>query len=361
MRERTPRLVVAAAVVSIGAIAALLVASSAVGRSQSAPTNTKEPSITYVYPIQVGTILTGNRGSWNKADRFVYQWLRCNDNGESCKKIENASGTTYTVVNADQGHTLRLDVTASNADGKTTARANATGQVPKKPGAPVELSPPTLSGQAVVGETLTATTGKWKGDQPISYTFKWQSCTPNLSSCPANGASGNTYTVKGADTGKRLRVKVIAKNNTGQTASLSDPTAKVTEAGGGGGGGGSSVPASSLVEGDRLIVDAVHFSPNPVTSRSTPIQVRITVKDNKGKLVRGALVSMVSTPVVTSSPTPADTDSNGTVVYTIQPESDFPIKNGYSVQFYVKAYRAGDPTLGGVSGARLVQVATRVS
>jgi hypothetical protein len=89
--------------------------------------------------------------------------------------------------------------------------------------------------------------------------------------------------------------------------------------------------------------------------------VRITVKDNKGKLVRGALVSMVSTPVVTSSPTPSETDSNGLVVYTIQPEGDFPIKNGYSVQFYVKAYRAGDPTLGGVSGARLVQVATRVS
>ena len=360
MRKRTPRLVAAAAVVSVVTVAALFVASSAVGRSQAAPTNTSEPFITYVYPIKVGTILTGNKGAWQKADRFTFQWLRCNDNGESCKKIGGATGTTYTVVNADQGHTLRLDVTASNADGGTTVRANATSEVPTKPGVPVEASPPTISGQAVVGETLTATTGKWKGNQPISYTFKWQSCTPNLSSCPANGASGNTYTVKGADTGKRLRVKVIAKNSAGQTAGLSDPTAKVTESGGGG-GGGSSVPASSLVAGDRLIVDAVHFSPNPVTSRSTPIKVSITVKDNKGKFVRGALVSMVSTPVVTSSPTPAETDSNGSVAYTIQPESDFPIKNGYSVQFYVKAYRAGDPTLGGVSGARLVQVATKTS
>ena len=187
------------------------------------------PTITYVYPIKVGTVLTGNKGAWQKADRFTFQWLRCNDNGESCKKIGSATGTTYTVVNADQGHTIRLDVTASNADGSTTVRANATSEVPTKPGAPVEVSPPTISGQAVVGETLTATTGKWKGNQPISYTFKWQSCTPNLSSCPANGASGNTYTVKGADTGKRLRVKVIAKNSAGQTAGLSDPTAKVTE------------------------------------------------------------------------------------------------------------------------------------
>jgi hypothetical protein len=360
MRKRTPRLVAAAAVVSVATVTALLVASSAVGRSQAAPTNTKEPFVTYVYPIKVGTILTGNRGSWNGANSFVYHWGRCNDNGEACTKINNATSLVYTVVNADEGHTLRLRVTASNADGDTTAVANATSEVPIKPGAPVELSPPAISGQAVVGETLTATTGKWKGNQPISYTFKWQSCTPNLSSCPANGANGNTYTVKGADTGKRLRVKVIAKNNAGQTAALSDPTAKVTEAGGGGGGGGSSVPASSLVAGDRLIVDTVHFSPNPVTSRSTPITVQITVKDNKGKFVRGALVSMVSTPVVTSSPTPAETDSNGSVAYTVQPESDFPIKNGYSVQFYVKAYRAGDPTLGGVAGARLVQVGTRV-
>src|SRR5436190_7429121 len=108
MRKRTPRLAAATAVAALGVLAALLVAASAVGRSQSAPTNTKEPTITYVYPIQVGTILTGNKGSWQKADRFTFQWLRCNDNGESCKKIGNATGTTYTVVNADQGHTLRL-------------------------------------------------------------------------------------------------------------------------------------------------------------------------------------------------------------------------------------------------------------
>src|SRR5262245_60353161 len=357
MGYRTRRIAVGTGLLVAVTVAALLVASAAVGRSQAAPTNTKEPSISYVYPIKVGTVLTGHRGSWTGADRFTYQWLRCNDNGEGCKKISNATDTTYKVVDADQKHTIRLDVTAANADGKTTVRANATSQVPAKPGAPVVLSPPTVSGQAVVGETLTATTGSWKGDQPISYSFKWQSCTANLSSCTATGDTGNTHKVVAAEVGKRVRVKVLAKNDVGQTAGLSDATAVVKEQG----GGGSSVPASSRVAGARPIVDTVKFSPNRVTTRSQPIQVRITVKDNKGKLVRGALVSMVSTPVVTSSPTPAETDSNGTVAYTIQPENDFPIKNGYSVQFYVKAYRTGDPTLGGVAGARLVQVATKVS
>jgi len=359
MRKRTPRLAAAAAVAACGALAVLLVASSAVGRSQTAPSNTKEPSIIYVYPIQVGSVLNANKGTWSGTQPidYAYQWLRCNDNGESCNKITNATGTSYTVVNADETHTIRLDVTASNKDGDATVRANATSEIPKKQGQPVELSPPQISGQAVVGEQLTATTGNWRGNQPISYTFKWQSCNVAITSCPANGATGNTYTLRASDAGKRVRVKVLAKNNAGESAGLAHPTAIVKEQGG---GGGSSVAASSLVAGDRLVVNQVHFSPNPVTSQSTPIKVRIEIKDDKGKLVRGALVSMVSTPVVTSSPTPAETDSNGTVAYTIQPESDFPIRNGYSVQFYVKAYRQGDPTLGGVAGARLVQVGTKV-
>ncbi len=353
---RTPRLVLPVSLVLLGVVVALVVTSGATGRSQAAPTNTKEPSILYVYPIKVGSDLTGDKGTWSKADRFVFQWLRCNDNGESCKTISNATSPTYTVVNADQGHTIRLDVTASNADGKTTARANATSVVPTQPGQPTEVKPPKVSGQAVVGEKLTATSGTWTGNQPISYTFKWQTCNKAITSCPANGGSGTTYTVKGSDAGKRVRVKVIAKNSVGQTPGLSDPTGVVQESGGSGG----SVAVGSLEAGQRLVVESVHFNPNPVTSRNTPIKVTINITDNKGTPVRGALVSMVSTPVVTSSPTPAQTDSTGLVVYTIQPESDFPIKNGYSVQFYVKAFREGDPTLAGVSGGRLVQVATQV-
>jgi hypothetical protein len=355
---RSPRKRAAPVAVALAALAVLVAATAATGRSQAAPKNTTEPSITYVYPIKVGTALTGNKGAWSGTAPldYAYQWLRCNDNAEACQKITNATGKTYTVVSADAKHTIRLDVTASNAEGRATARSNATSVIPAKAGAPSESVPPGISGQAVVGKTLTATTGTWKGTQPISYTFKWQTCTGSLSSCPNNGASGNTYTVAGKDVGKRIRVKVLAKNSDGQTPGLSDPTAIVTESGGGNGG---SVAVTSLVGGDRLVVDTVHFSPNPVTSTSQPIRVTIKIKDNKGKLVRGAFVSIVSTPILTSTPDPAQTDSNGTVVYTIQPRSNFPLKTGYSVQFYVKAYREGDPTLAGISGGRLVQVATK--
>ena len=234
--------------------------------------------------------------------------------------------------------------------------------MPGSTSAPAQTSPPTISGTAAVGQTLTATTGSWKGTQPITFSVKWQACNNEGESCALNGAIGTTYTVKSGDAGKRLRIKVIAKNTAGQTAGLSEPTDVVPGgggSGGGGGGGGNAIPVSEVQPaGDRLVVDKVVFNPNPVTSRSVPIHVTITVKNTKGKLVQGALVFFRSTPIVTSTPTDAPTGPDGTVSYNITPRSDFPIKNGFSVQFFAKAYRQGDPTLAGVSGTRLVQVAT---
>jgi hypothetical protein len=273
--QRTPRLVAAAAVVSLGTIAALFVASSAVGRSQPRR-RTPKPTITYVYPIQVGRSSPAIR-IVAKADRFTFQWLRCNDNGESCKKIGNATGTTYTVVNADQGHTPARRHRKERRRHTTAGRTQRPG--PEEAGRAVELSPPTISGQAVVGET-DRDDGKVEGRPADLYTFKWQSCTRTSAPAPRTARAVTPTTSRSRH--RSACGWVIAKNNTGQTAALSDPTAKVTEA--------AAVrrrrqlrAGEPLVAGDRLIVDTVHFSPNPVTSRSTPIKVQITVKDNKGK------------------------------------------------------------------------------
>ena len=369
--HRSPRLLVPGIVIVLGATFALVAASGAPGRAQTKPSNGLEPTITYVRPIKINTILSADKGSWNGSEpiKYSYQWLRCNQDGVSCTKITNATGTTYTVVGADANHTVRLDVTASNSDGKATARANATNVVPASPDAPSLVSAPKISGQASVGQSLTATTGSWNGSQPISYSFKWQSCVSDMSSCANNGGAGSTYTVAASDSGKRIRVKVQAKNSDGQTPGVSEPTAVVTGSGGGGGGGGGSgiitlpngeksIAASAIPKDQRMIVDQVQFTPNPVSSLNE-ITVKIKVKDTQGYVVRGALVFFRSTPIVTSTPTDAPTGDNGWVTYRIQPRSDFPLRTGYSVQFYVKAYRSSDPTLEGVYGSRLVQVATK--
>jgi hypothetical protein len=40
------------------------------------------------------------------------------------------------------------------------------------------------------------------------------------------------------------------------------------------------------------------------------------------------------------------------------PRATFPLRNGYSVQFFVRARKQGDNVLAGVSTRRLVQVRT---
>jgi hypothetical protein len=356
--QRMPRFGVA--LTGLAVLTALVVAGGAIGRSQAKPSNQQEPFISSKVAVVVGAKLTGNQGAWNGTQPITLsnQWLRCNKDALDCKKITNATGTDYTIVKEDAGHTLRFQVTAKNAEGSATAESNATGEVPGKANAPAVVSSPTISGNPVVGQQLTATTGTWQGSAPISFTINWQTCNTAGTSCSGTGKKGNSYAVTTADVGKRIRVKVDAKNSVGKSSALSDTTAAVTGGSGGGGGGGSVKVADVGPAGERLTVDKVVFNPNPVTSRNVPIRVTITVRDTKGRLVQGALVFLRSTPIVTSTPTDAPTGSDGTVTYTIQPRSDFPIKNGFSVQFFVKAYRSGDPTLAGISGTRLVQVAT---
>jgi hypothetical protein len=230
--------------------------------------------------------------------------------------------------------------------------------------APRNTSPPTITGTAQVDETLRASPGTWTGTQPITFTFQWLRCNTSGENCVTlTGSTDDAYTVREADVEKTLRVRVTARNGDGQAARLSAPTAVVKAAAGPPGAiklpnGETSIPVTSVPSTQRLVVDRVDFSPNPVRSRETPITVRIKVKDTRGFVVRDALVFLRSTPIVTSTPDERRTEQDGTLAYTVQPESDFIIRNGYSTQFYVKAFRQGDPVLAGVAGSRLVQVAT---
>jgi hypothetical protein len=339
----------------------LAASSGASGRTTAAPTLSAEPSISGT-PI-VGNMLKGNRGKWNGAQPITTTavWVRCDGNGASCAPISGATTNEYKVVNADLGSTLRFRVTAKNNDGATTADSNETGVVGTANGQPVSTKPPVVSGFAEVGVNLHTTTGTWVGDTPMTFSYQWQRCDKAGNACSGiSGAKSDNYTVTKADVDRTIRVKVTATNSKGKGTAISDQSAVVLgqSGGGGGGGGGNVVDVKDIPDNVRLVVDSVVFNPNPVSSRNVPIEIRIRVKDSRGKLVRGALVFVRSTPIVTATPTDAPTGADGWVTYHVMPEADFPIKNGYSVQFYVKAYRQGDPTLGGISGTRLVQVST---
>lgn len=362
IQNRKRRFVVC--VIGVAALAAL-VTGSIVASSMAAPVNTKSPSISGS-PI-VGKDLTGDRGTWTGAGiTYTNRWMRCDQNASNCAAINGATGTHYTLTSTDFGATIRFEVTAKSGTDSTVANSAPTAEITNGTGVPASSSPPTIAGAATVGTTLTAGNGSWVGDQPITFSYQWLRCDTNGNACKSiGGATHATYKLVQHDVTFTIRIKVTAKNSRGKSSANSTQTAVVTDTSGGGGGGiinlpggGKSIDVVDVPKGERLIVDKVTFSPNPVTTRSHPITVTITVKDTRGYFVRNAFVFLRSTPILTSTPTDAQTAQDGTISYAVTPLSSFPLKTGYSVQFFVKAYRKGDPTLAGVAGSRLVQVAT---
>ena len=81
---------------------------------------------------------------------------------------------------------------------------------------PSNVSSPTLSGTAVVGQTLTASTGTWTGSPAPSFSYQWQDCDQSGQNCTAiSGATSSTYTVGAGDVGSTLKVVVTGTTSAG--------------------------------------------------------------------------------------------------------------------------------------------------
>jgi hypothetical protein len=194
----------------------------------AAPVNTALPAISGT--ARVGSTLTASNGTWDNAPTtYQYRWQRCNATGASCVAIAGATAKTYAAVAADAGHTLRVRVLAVNADGATPARSEATDLVTST-GAPRVTGRPSISGEARVGQELTADDGTWSGG-PTSFAYQWQRCDADGLGCTDTaGANGKTYGVRTADLGFRLRVVVTAKNDRGSAKAGSGPSQIVAPA-----------------------------------------------------------------------------------------------------------------------------------
>jgi hypothetical protein len=121
-----------------------------------------------------------------------------------------------------------LSTAALVAAGAAVAALLSTGAEARSAATPSNTSPPTVSGTAVVGETLTASQGSWTGTPPITYVFAWLRCDGGGAGCAPIGAAGQDYELTVADVGATLRVRVTATNAEGSANAESAQTAVVS-------------------------------------------------------------------------------------------------------------------------------------
>jgi hypothetical protein len=96
-------------------------------------------------------------------------------------------------------------------------------------GRPLNSGRPSISGPANVGQTLSASSGKWS-ENPTAYGYQWQRCDAQGNNCALIAlATTQTYTAVQADASATLRVAVVAVNAAGSSApATSERTAAVT-------------------------------------------------------------------------------------------------------------------------------------
>jgi hypothetical protein len=223
--HKTASAAAAIGLLTSAALVFLVLVAAAAAAPEAAPVNIDPPTITGT--PRVGEALTAHNGTWeNSPTEFRYRWLRCNRVGTGCLLLVS-DGKTYRVGQADVGHTMRVRVTAVNADGATNARSEPTGIVASNAAPLTNTARPTITGEARVGQELTASDGTWTGD-PTSFAFQWQRCDVDSFICAdVIGATGRTYGVRLADLGFRLRVQVTARRGDRTGTATSAATAVV--------------------------------------------------------------------------------------------------------------------------------------
>jgi hypothetical protein len=261
------------------------------------------------------------------------------------------------VRQADIGHRLRVRVTASNSEGSATATSNATAIVQAAPARPRDTAPPTISGTPQVGQTLTANTGAWTGQQPITFSYQWRRCDRTGGSCSdISGATGKTYVLTAADEGTTLRVRVTARNAAGAASATSAPTGVVAKAEA---PSGSTISINEVSLPNRLLVDRIRFQPQPLRSRRA-FAARFHVSDSRNRSVQGALVFVVALPFgTTTTPPEAATGPDGWVTFSLRPTIRVRFDRPGGIQMFVRVRKAGERLIGGVSTRRLVQLGIR--
>jgi hypothetical protein len=178
--------------------------------------STAQPVVTGP-PIQGKTVQV-TTGTWSPVPaKLAYRWVRCNPHGRACATIPNASSGSYTVSSSDLGHALVAIVQATN--GGTVQNAFSTSTPPVVDGSvrgPSESTAPYVSGNALVGEQLSASNGIWTGVGPVVFNYRWYRCDGSGGHCTAIHTDGGpVYTLARRDAGSTIGLTLRVSDSTG--------------------------------------------------------------------------------------------------------------------------------------------------
>ena len=176
--------------------------------------------------VEVGETLAASISGIADADGldnavFTYLWL-ADDVG-----IAGATGSSYTVVDADEEKTIKVRVTFTDDGGnQETLTSEPTAAVAAGSNSPA-TGAPTISGTARVGETLTASVGDIGDDDGIAnaeFSYQWLADGAEITD-----ATGGSYTLVDADAGKAIKVRASFTDDEGNAESLTSAATAVVE------------------------------------------------------------------------------------------------------------------------------------
>src|SRR5262245_12796370 len=231
---------------------------------------------------------------------------------------------------------------------------------------PTNQAPPTITGTAQVGSTLTAKEGTWTGN-PTTFTFTWRRCDADGGSCSdISGATDKTYVLKAVDQGNTLRVRVTAQNDEGRTTATSVPTAAVraaetTPPPASGCAANGTIPINQVKPPERLLIAGQQVSPGVLTGSTQEIVARFRVTCS-GKPVQGALVFVTAVPYnMFSVPPEATTGADGWAELHMNRQRGFPATPRQQLLvMFVRGREPGGNLLGGVSSRRPISFPVRL-